>query len=196
MTHRRRSRSGAMATVTAACAAAALLVPAGAASQRIAVEVAGGAAVGNYTATDAGLELRPGPSLGARIDIAATPSLGGYGGYIRSTFGCDEAFCTNRDVSITSQGPVVGARWHGGAFWARGGLAWQSLDVQATGGGEDETEAGAGFELAGGLDFGLGSRFRVRPGLRWLRHQASTPDREDHVAILAFEVGLAVGVRD
>ena len=170
-----------------------LLVPATTEAQRVDVELAGGASVGSYTGTDAGLDVLPGPSFGVRADVNVRESLAGYIGFTRSSFGCEEAFCTNRDVTLTSQGLVLGARWSPGLVWARAGMAFQGLDIQAQGGG-GESDPALGFELAGGLDFGLGARLRLRPGVRYLRHAADTGEGSGTVAVIAVELGLALPV--
>lgn len=162
--------------------------------QRVDVEVTGGASVGNYTDTGAGLDILPGPSFGARVDVWPTDDLAGYIGFTRSMFGCEESLCTDRDVSLTSQGVVAGARWSPGLPWLRAGVAVHTLNLRASGDTEDDFDPGFGFELAGGLDFGLADLFRVRPGVRYLRHGASSDTADGHVALLALEVGVSMTV--
>lgn len=175
---------------------AAALFVAGAASpaagQRLDLELRAGGAVGNYTATDAGLEFVPGPSFGALVEVGLTGPVSGYVGFTRSTFGCDEALCTGRDVTLTSQGLVLGARWTEGLFWGRAGLSLQALNVTSE--VQDETsDPGIGWDLGVGAQIPLGRGVRLRPGLSYLRHDAPT-DVDGHVAVLGLEIGVAVGL--
>lgn len=181
-------------------AALGLGAPAAAGAQELKVELKAGAAVGNYTDTGAGLDLVPQPSFGALLELWPAETLAAYVGFIRSSFGCEESLCTGRDVSLTSQGVVAGGRWSPGVPglpglpvrpWVRGGLALQALDIEARG-ADESFDPRLGFELGAGIDFPLGGTFRIRPGITWLRHQASTSLGDGHVALLALEIGAAV----
>lgn len=180
-------------TVAAAALLLATLGPANASAQRFGVELRAGASVGSYTETGAGLEILPSPSFAVVLEARLTESLAGYAGVTRSTFRCEEGFCSDRDVSLTSQGLILGGRWWRGLPWVRAGLALQSLrlstDTQA-----ETSEPGIGWDLAGGVEIPVGRRVRIRPGLTYLRHQAATEQGEGHVAVLALEVGLVVGL--
>lgn len=164
-----------------------------AAAQAVTVELMGGGAVGNYTDTDAGLDLVPGPAFGVLLEVEPAPSLAAYAGFTRSSFGCEEGFCSGRDVRMTSQGVVLGARWSPGLPWVRAGLALQGLTVRGEG-ADERFDPGLGFELAGGLEFPIWERFHVRPGITWLRHDASTDLGTGHVSLLALQVGVAMEV--
>jgi len=178
---------GALALATLGALAAA----SPAAAQRLVVELSGGGAVGNYTETGAGLDLVPGPAFGARVELWATPTLAGYAGVTRATFGCEEGICTGRDLSLTSQGLVAGAQWSPGIPWVRTGLALQTLAIRDA--DVDESfDPGLGFELAAGADVPLWGRFRVRPALQWLRHDASTDLGDGHVSLLSLQLGVAM----
>ncbi len=160
-------------------------------AQRVAVELRAGAAVGNYSGTDAGLELVPAPSFAFTAELGLTESLGLYAGINRSSFGCDEALCATQDVLLTSQGVAAGGRASLGPGWVRAGVALQQLEIDS----DVDTETadfGIGWDLAVGLDFPMGRSFRVRPGVTYLRHSAVTPTEDGHAAILAFEVGVAM----
>lgn len=181
------ARSGA---VGALLAAALLVGAAPVSAQRFAVELRAGAAVGNYTATQAGLDLLPAPAFGATVEARLTPSVAAYAGITRSSFGCEEGFCVNRDVVLTSQGAVLGVRWAPGLLWARAGLAVQSLSVASI--APDETsDLGIGWDLGAGVEVPVGRAFRIRPGITYLRHGAATSDGDGHVALLALELGVA-----
>jgi hypothetical protein len=172
---------------------AAVLSPASAVAQRFGLEVRGGGAVGSYTATAAGLDVIPALSFGAALETRVSGPFSAYVGLSRSSFGCEEGFCAGRDVSLTSQGLVAGARWGPGLPWIRAGLALQNLRLTAD--GEEETsDLGVGWDLAGGIDVTLADRFHLRPGLTYLRHAAATVQGDGHVALLALELGVAVGL--
>lgn len=162
-----------------------------AAAQRFGLEVRGGAAVGSYTATAAGLDVLPGPSFGAALETRVSGPFSAYLGFSRSSFGCEEGFCAERDVSLTSQGLVAGVRWGPGLPWLRAGLAVQSLRLTAAA-QEETSDVGVGWDLAGGLEIRVTDRFRLRPGLTYLRHAAATDQGDGHVALLALELGVAV----
>jgi hypothetical protein len=169
--------------------AAAPLAPA--AAQGVVVELSAGGAVGNYTETGAGLDLVPGPAFGARVELWAMPTLAGYAGVTRATFGCEEGICTGRDLSLTSQGLVVGAQWSPGIPWVRAGVAFQGLTIRDPD-VEESFDPGLGFELSAGADVPVWGRFRVRPGIVWLRHDASTDLGDGHVSLLALQLGVAM----
>lgn len=171
---------------------AALAAPAGA--QRLTVQVNAGASVGNYSFTDAGLELVPGPSFGALAALEIIEGVSVYAGYTRSDFGCEDGFCIDRDVSLTSQGPVMGALLSAGPAWARAGLGLQWLEIRSTGNETSSSDPGAGFDLGVGVEFPVGGRLLIRPGLAYRRHGASTDGSDEHAAILAAEIGVAMPI--
>ncbi|NIP83028.1 MAG: outer membrane beta-barrel protein [Gemmatimonadetes bacterium] len=174
-------------------AALALALAAPACAQRLALELTAGAAVGRYSETGAGLELLPGPSFGATLEAEVSESLAAYAGYVRSSFGCEEGFCADRDVTLTSQGAVLGGRWSAGLPWVRAGVTLQSLDVDAAGAGES-TDAALGWDLGAGIQLAVGGRTRIRPGVAYRRHGASTDRSDGHAGVLALHVGVAVAL--
>jgi hypothetical protein len=165
--------------------------PAPGAAQRFTVELAAGPAVGNYSETGAGLELEAGPAFTALVEARLQESITGYIGFTRSSFGCVEGFCIDRDVTLTSQGVVLGGRWAPGLPWVRAGVTVQALDVDAVGASES-ADAGFGWDLGAGLDIRVHGPIRVRPGLTYPHHGASTDLGDGHVAIFAFQLGVAV----
>ena len=165
-------------------------VAAPAAAQRFAAELRGGAAIGNYTETGAGLDLVPGPSLAVTVELRFTELFSAYAGINRSGFGCNEGICTGRDVSLTSQGATVGARLTRGLFWGRAGVAVQALR-QSSDVATETSDPGIGWDLAGGVEVPVGRGFLLRPGLTYLRHQVPIDDVDAHAALLAVEVGIA-----
>ena len=174
-----------------ALALAAALAASPAAGQDLSLELRAGAAVGNYTGTGAGLDLVPAPSFAAVGELALTEALSGYIGINRSAFGCDEGLCVGRDMSLSSQGVTVGARYATGALWARAGLALQVLRV-ASDAEISTSDPGVGWDLGAGAEIPVGRGFLIRPGVTYLRHNAPIGADAGHVAVLALEVGVAM----
>lgn len=162
-------------------------------AQRFSAELRVGGAIGNYTQTDAGLDIVPAPAFAATVEVGLTESVAMYVGVNRSSFGCEEALCSGRDVSLTSQGVLVGARFSPGFAWARAGIAIQALRV-ASDAAVETSDPAIGQELAVGASIPVGRNFEVRPGLTYLRHGASTDEGDDHVTLLALELGLAMAL--
>lgn len=165
-----------------------MLIPGAVAAQQVEMELRAGTAVGTYTETGAGLELVPGPSFGAVLEVWPRETLAAYLGFTRSSFGCEEGFCEPETVALTSQGLVLGGRWSSGLPWLRAGLVVQALTVDATE-HRERYGAGAGFEVGAGIDWPVGERFSIRPGVTFRRHQSSTGHEDHRVALLALELG-------
>ena len=163
------------------------------AAQDVSLELRGGAAIGNYSESGAGLEWEPGPSFAAEAQLEVRPRLAVYAGFARSSFGCEEGFCTDRDATFTAQGITAGARWTSGLPWVRAGLAWQALELDATGGGGSGDMA-LGFDLGAGVDFSLGRGVRARPGISYRRVGSSLDDEDGHFTLLTLELGAAVRI--
>lgn len=162
-----------------------------AAAQRYTVELRGGAAIGNYTDTGAGLDVVPGPSFAATAELRFTELVSAYVGINRSAFGCEEGLCIGRDVTLVSQGATAGVRLTRGLFWGRVGAAVQVLR-QESDARTVTSDPGIGWDLAAGVEVPVGRGFLVRPGLTWLRHQTPDDDIAAHASVLALEVGVAM----
>lgn len=184
----RRLAAASLATVAIAAAAA---VPV--AAQRVTLHAYGGAAVGNYSESAAGLELTPGLSIGAMAELGIVQAVGisVYAGLTRGTFNCEEGFCAGNPTELTSQGLVAGLRWSPGPVWARGGVAFATLDISPEGGASGTTDRGVGFDLGVGLNFDLGPSLQLRPGVGYRRHAASLEGDDGTLALITGDVGLA-----
>ena len=167
-----------------------------AAAQALTAELRAGGAVGNYSESGAGLELVPGPSFGAQVELEVVEDVSAYAAFNRSTFGCEEGFCTDLDVSMTSQGFTLGARWSPWLAWVRAGLALEGLDVETEGEGTTSSDPGLGLDLGAGLSLDLGRRMELRPGVAYRRHAASDATGDGHVAVVTGELGFAVRFGD
>jgi hypothetical protein len=124
------------------------------------------------------------------------PAFGVYGGYFRTSFGCEEGYCKDRDPSITVVGNhgVLGVEWGPPGMkqsaaipWVRGGVMFGSTRAGTEG---DDPEPGIGFHVAAGLTVGSG-HFRFMPGLSYRRMSATQGADKGHATALAADLGFA-----
>lgn len=181
--------------VMAAVACAALASPA-AAQGGLAVEVRGGAGVGNYAEAASEFTVAPRPSFGATVSYAVLPAVEVYAGYSRTSFGCDGGFCSLREVTFTSSGVEAGVRAGlplPASPWVRAGIVSHTLEFSSSPdegeGVEGRSASGTGFEVGGGVEVRLGRRLAVTPGVRYVRYGAAN---DDGVAMLVGDVGLRI----
>lgn len=127
-------------------------------------------------------------ALGADLMYNFTPALTGYGGISRHTFACDDD--ENCDDDFTSGGFQVGLKYlfsrDGRALpWARGGLIGQSLETDGA-----DSDLGLGFEVGGGIDLDVTSRFAVVPALHFRSYSPDFDDEDDDPSINWFALTL------
>lgn len=164
--------------------------PAGAAAQA-AVEVRGGAAIGNHTPAAAGLETVPGPSFGIAAHLGLTPWLDGYATYGRSDFGCEEGFCVDRGVTVATTAIGGGARIYPvPLLWVQGGVVRFGATIRSDT-GEDEDPPHLGYEAGAGLRIPLGARLAFVPGFVY----RAGFEAAGRTAVLVGEVGLRLRLR-
>ncbi|HBD97706.1 MAG TPA: hypothetical protein DC060_05855 [Gemmatimonadetes bacterium] len=161
------------------------------AGQRIIGEVRLGTTVGSHTATAAGLELLPGPSLGVLLEVSLNERVGVYAGFVQTSFGCESGFCINRDVVIKGRSAAGGIALRRGWAWTRIGLLFGVVEPES----EDSSSA-AGF----GLDGVVGVQFRVgpvifTPGAVLRRHDGGGGANSERAASLGIDVGIAFLLR-
>jgi opacity protein-like surface antigen len=173
-------------------AAAAMAFPA-AAQRGIAVEVRGGAGVGNHAPAASDLGFAPGPAFGATVSYVAARRVEVYAGYSRTGFGCEDGFCAGRGTTFTSQGMDVGVRVSlpaAASPWVRAGLIRHRLDASPALDDPEpwsgEVASGVGMELGAGAELRLGPRLAMTPGIRYVRYGGG----DDGVAMLVGDVGL------
>jgi hypothetical protein len=190
-----------MRAVLWALAAAALLaapVQGQIPTERISVELRGGASAGNYAGAASDFEVLPGAAVGAAVSYAATERLSVYAGYTRGSFGCDTGFCADRDVTLTSHGMEAGVRYGFASValprlsvapWVSLGLVDHSLavDVDEVPGRDDAN--GFGFSAGAGMELPVRPRLSLTPGIRYVRYGAAD---DDGVAMLVADVGLRI----
>ena len=172
---------------TAAALAASALTPGWAAAQ-IQAEVRGGLTVGSHSASAAALDIAPSMSFDVVVKSQMMPSIAVFGGFFRTAFGCEEGYCTDRDIMVVGNHGALGAEWSRGAPWIRAGLLFGTTQAGTEG---EPSKPGIGMHAAAGLAIG-GGRFRFLPGVsyRWL--SASTASASDHAVALALDLGFGI----
>lgn len=141
-----------------------LLAPVVAGAQ-VSGELRAGGAIGNHAPAAAGLETIPGLSLSGTALFMPRPWLAAYASVARSTFGCEEGFCSGRDVSVRTMSLGAGVRVYPLAWaWLQAGAINLSATVSASGSEEPSTGA-LGYEAGAGLRFPMGPRMALVPAV-------------------------------
>jgi hypothetical protein len=170
-----------------ALALGAALVPGPAVGQTRA-ELRAGYTVGSHSGTAAGLDMAPALSFEALVVRPITPLLSVYGGFARTTFGCEEGFCLDRDLTVTGNHGVVGAEARKAWAWLRLGLLLGKTEVGSEG---EPPDLGPGIHVGAGITLGSG-RLSFRPGVSYRWMGASTSSGSDHAVALAGELGVGI----
>lgn len=160
-------------------------------SGQLHLEVRGGAGVGAHSETQANLDLVPRPTYEALVLWALRPRVSLYGGFVRTSFGCEEGFCLGRDLTVAGHHGVVGVEVSRGMLWARMGGLYGVTRV----GSEGEAPGPApGVEVRLGASLGSG-RLRFLPGVSLRRLGAA--DQGGHATALTADIGVrfALGAR-
>ena len=150
-------------------------------------EFRGGLTVGSHSASAAALDVAPSVSFDLVIRRQVLPSFAVFGGFFRTAFGCEDGFCTDRDLTVVGNHGALGAEWGRGGPWLRAGVL---LGVTSVGSEGERSDLGLGFHGTGGLTVGAG-RVRFLPGVSYRWWSASTPSASDHAIALALDLGLA-----
>lgn len=182
------SRCKTMSTrILVATVAGVALTPASAAAQ-FQAEVRGGLTVGSHSGSAAALDVAPAMSFDVVVKRQLMPSVAIFGGFFRTSFGCEEGFCKDRDILVVGNHGALGAEWSGGVPWIRAGLLFGTTEAGTLG---EAPTAGIGLHAAAGLSVGSG-RFRFLPGVsyRWL--SANTASASDHAVALALDLGFGI----
>jgi len=151
-------------------------------------ELRGGFTVGSHSGTAAGLDMVPELSFEALVLRQVTPLLSVYGGFARTSFGCEEGFCLDRDLTVTGTHGVLGAEARKAWAWMRLGLLYGRTEVGTEG---ESPDLGPGIHVGAGFTLGSG-RVQLKPGLtyRWL--SAKTPSASDHAVVLGGDLGVSI----
>ena len=160
----------------------------GPATAQTQAEVRGGLTVGSHSASAAALDVAPAVSFDVVVRRQMTPSFALFGGFFRTAFGCEEGFCTDRDLTVVGNHGALGAEWGNGGPWLRAGVLFGSTRAGSEG---ESPEMGIGVHGAGGLTIGVG-RMRFLPGVsyRWL--SANTATSSGHAVALALDLGVGI----
>ena len=156
-------------------------------SGQTSAEVRGGVTVGSHSGTAAGMEKAPATAFEVLVLRQVTPLLRLYGGFARTSFGCEEGFCLNRDLTITGTHGVVGAEAQVAQAWARVGLLFGKTEV----GDQDDADMGPGVHVGLGFVVGTG-RVQLLPGVTYRWMSAKTPSVSEHAIALGADVGLRI----
>ena len=171
--------------------------PAAAQTGQMQVEVRGGLTVGSITGSGAALDVVPAVSLDVVVRRQILQSIAVYGGYVRTSFGCEEGFCLDREPSITVVGNhgVLGVEWDppgmeqiGVQPWVRAGAMFGTTRAGTI--GDDPWEPGIGVHVAVGLSVGSGT-FRFLPGVSYRWMSATQGDDKGHAVAVAVDLGFA-----
>lgn len=165
------------------------------AAAQVTLVARGGLSIGNDEAAASRLEPRPRPAFSLGAEYAATRVLSAYAGFSRAAFGCEEGFCTDREVSFASSGADAGLRLHLPRLpWVRAGVLYHTLTTTTAAGpapGEFSSGKGFGYEVGTGITIPLLRRARLLPGLSYRSHSAASAGSSDHVSIVGAELGIA-----
>jgi len=154
----------------------------------IQVEARGGLTVGSHTASWAALDIAPAVSFDLVVRRQMWPSFALFAGYYRTAFGCEEGYCTGRDITVTGNHGAFGAEWGSGGAWLRLGALFGTTSAGTDG---DDPEMGAGILGAAGLTVGSG-RVRFLPGVSYRWMSANSASDADSAIALALDIGFRV----
>ena len=166
------------------------------AAGQIQVEARGGLTVGSHSLSGAALDIVPAVSLDVMVRRQIVESISVYGGFIRTSFGCEEGFCVDQEPSITVVGNhgVLGAEWAPAGMsesparpWVRLGVMFGSTKAGTLG---HDPNPGIGIHGAAGLSVGSG-QFRFLPGVSYRWMSANQEDDKGHAVAVAVDVGFA-----
>ena len=152
------------------------------------VELRGGLGIGSHSASAAGLDFAPAPAWEVLVLRRVSDRLALHGGFVRTSFGCEQGFCQDRDVTARGSHGVVGAELRWGGPWVRLGALLGTVEMGDLG---EPSDMGPGLHAGAGLTIG-GGRVRFLPGLsyRWL--SASEPTGSEHAVALALDLGVSI----
>ena len=160
----------------------------GAAAGQTQAEFRGGLTVGSHSASAAALDVAPSVSYDVVIRTQIRSSFAVFGGFFRTAFGCEEGFCTDRELTVVGNHGALGAEFGRGGPWVRVGLLFGSTRVGTEG---DSPELGIGVHAGGGLTIGVG-RLRFLPGVSYRWMSANTASTSDHAIALALDLGVGI----
>ncbi len=160
-------------------------------AQRVTGEARLGTTVGSHTATAAGLEMLPGPSIGLLVEVGVNELVGVYGGLVQTSFGCESGFCTNRDVVIKGRSAAGGIALRRGWAWTRIGLLFGVVEPESA---DSSSAAGIGLDGSVGVEFRIGPVI-FTPGAVLRRHDGGGGANSERAASVGVDFGIAFLLR-
>ena len=136
----------------------------------ITIELGGGGSIGGHSSSAAGLETAAELSYHALFGYRLSESLSVFGGYARTAYGCENAYCRTINPVLTAQHGVVGAELNRGGGWLRVGAAYgasKGVPAELTELPPSDPSQGLGALISVGTTWGRGA-FRARPFLSYL----------------------------
>ncbi|MCY3810144.1 MAG: hypothetical protein OXG58_12105 [Gemmatimonadetes bacterium] len=205
------------AALIAVLGVVAALLPAAAQSQEaLQVEVRAGITAGNHSTSAAGFDFAPRLSFDLLFRRQVAPGIGAYGGFLRTSFGCNqpETFCHQSGdapaLKLVGNHIVVGGEWSPAGMadaparpWVRAGVMYGSAGMTRGADNDPEThpdpEMGIGIHTAVGLSVGTGS-FLFVPSVTRRQMAASQPAEggggsADDATASAYSIDLAIALR-
>ncbi len=120
-----------------------------------------------------GTTLNPGFGFEGIFHYRFMPHLGAYGGWGWNRFGAEESFAGN-DVSFEETGYVLGLQYKRPfnnsnlSWYLRAGALYAHIETESNDGVVfNDTGHGLGWQLAGGMDIGLGKNWSLTPGIKF-----------------------------
>ena len=192
-------------------------LPAAAQSQEmLQVEVRTGITAGNHSGSAAAFDFAPKLSFDLVFRRQVAPGIGAYGGFLRTSFGCNQegSFCDQvgeaPQLRLVGNHIVIGGEWSPAGMadatarpWIRAGVMYGSAGMTRGADHDAEThpdpEMGIGIHTAVGLNVGKGP-FLFVPGLTRRRMAASQPGEggdnvADDATASAYSIDLAIAYR-
>ena len=147
-----------------------------------------------------GLDADAKLGFGALLFLPVRSRISLYGGGGQEYFDCED--CPGDDDEVITSGFEAGVKIPLPAEdtplhpWVRAGLVYYTVDV-TRGGLEAESDWNLGFQAAAGLEFPVGERFSIAPGIRYQTFSAElddpgidVPSLESDVSYFSFDLGL------
>lgn len=164
---------------------------------KLGIELRGGAAFATTELGDA--DLKTAPALEGVIDYRFTRYLGAYAGWGWNRFAADRSFAGD-NVDFEETGYVLGVQVSSMSeaalgFYVRAGATYKHIEVENDSGNIiADSKHGLGWQVAAGLDLGLGSNWYLRPGVTYqeLSRDLTVETSTTSVDLKYFKIGIGI----